>query len=222
MVSIEKTIGYVFQQADLLQLALTHRSKGHANNERLEFLGDALLNSTIAQILYERFPKANEGELTRLRASLVNARRLLEIAERFSLTKHVLVGLGERKGGTFLRDSIIADVVEALIGAIYLDAGLEIAQNKIKDWWREALQHVSLSNTLKDPKTALQEWLQARSYALPVYETVKIVGPPHDQSFVVRGTLSILNKTVEASAATKRIAEQKVAEQLLEVLTSCS
>ena len=218
MISIEKKIGYVFQDADLLKLALTHRSKGHLNNERLEFLGDAILNCTVAQILYERFPKAKEGELTRLRASLVNSRRLLEIAERFRFTDDIMVGLGERKSGSFLRESILADVVEALIGAIYLDTGLEAAQNRIKAWWEEALKNVSPSNTLKDPKTALQEWLQARSYPLPVYEVVQVLGPPHDQSFVVRGTLAILTEPFEALAPSKRIAEQMVAEKFLEVL----
>lgn len=220
MIPIEKKIGYVFKNAELLNLALTHRSKGHQNNERLEFLGDSILNFTVAEFLYHKFPKANEGDLTRLRASLVNGRRLLEIAERLHLSENILVGLGERKSGSFLRESILADAVEALLGAIYCDAGLEAAQSRIKMWLEEPLKTASPSQTLKDPKTALQEWLQARSYPLPVYEVVQISGPPHNQSFMVRGTLAILTETFEALAPSKRIAEQMVAKNFLEVLNA--
>ena len=215
---LEKTIGYVFRNSDLLKQALTHRSLGAHNNERLEFLGDSILHWVVTQHLYQHFPKASEGDLTRMRARLVNGRQLSDIAERFQLQHHIQVGLGEKKGGTFLRDSILSDAVEALLGAIYLDSDLPTVQIRVLSWLADALVDISPKNVHKDPKTQLQEWLQARGYPLPTYEVIKTEGPPHEQRFTVKGSVAILSQSFESEAASKRIAEQQVAQQLLEVL----
>ncbi len=211
-------MGVTFLKPEGLELALTHRSRAARNNERLEFLGDSLLNWTVTELLYERFPKATEGQLTRLRAFLVNEAQLAMIAQRFDLSQEILVGTGERKSGGFLRDSILADAVEAIMGALYLDQGLLVAQHCIRAWLAPALADLSLETLSKDPKTALQEFLQARGHPLPQYELLSLEGPPHAQLITVSGSVTLLAQIFKAQASSKRIAEQKVAAQILEVL----
>lgn len=216
---LEQKLGYTFVEPKWLQQALTHRSFSSQHNERLEFLGDSILSWVITRYLYDHFPKATEGELTRMRASLVNGRQLGTIADAFQLQHDIQVGVGEKKGGTFLRESILADAVEALLGAIFLDSDLPTVEQVILRWWQEALQGVSPKTVKKDPKTQLQEWMQARGYPLPVYEVVKIEGPAHEQMFSIRAKVAILSQNFEAKAASKRLAEQQVAELVLKVLS---
>jgi len=211
-------IGYFFADLGLLELALTHRSYGGKNNERLEFLGDSILNYVIAEDLFHRFPKAKEGELSRLRASLVKGDTLAELAREFKLGEYLKLGAGELKSGGFRRDSILADAVEGIIGGMYLDAGMDVCREHILDWYKSRLDATSLKIVTKDAKTRLQEYLQARKYALPQYDVVQIVGEPHDQTFFVHCTIEILPEAIEGKGNSRRIAEQKAATKALKIL----
>ncbi len=215
---LESALGYAFQNPALLTLALTHRSASVRHNERLEFLGDSVLHWTITQWLYHHFPKATEGELTRLRATLVNEDSLYQVAQTLQLSLHIVVGTGEKKSGGFLRISILADAVEALLGAIYLDSNFQTAEQCLLSWLKVPLAAASLDTLTKDYKTTLQEWLQARGYPLPNYALVQSFGPPHAPRFKVSCTVPVLMRTFLAEASSRKVAEQKVAEQVLEVL----
>lgn len=207
-----------FTDADLYRLALTHRSAANPNNERLEFLGDAVLGYIIAEYLVVNFPDANEGELTRTRASLVNKRSLAAVARKIDLGSELVLGEGELKSGGWRRDSILANTLEALIGAIYLDGGVDACREQVHAWYAEIFAQVDPKLELKDPKTRLQEYLQARGEPLPSYETVDINGPAHDQQFTIRCEVAPLNEAVIASGNTRRRAEQKAARIALENL----
>lgn len=215
---LEDKLGYRFQDTALINTALTHRSAGKDHYERMEFLGDAVLNLVISSELYSRFPIATEGELSRLRAHLVKGESLSRVAIELELGEFLHLGSGELKSGGFRRNSILADVFESIIGAIYLDAGFEQAKNFILRIFSERLVHVGDIKELKDPKTRLQEYLQARALALPVYEVVKTSGQAHKQTFEVSCVVSLLDTPVIASGSSRRKAEQSAAQQILDML----
>lgn len=215
---LERQLGYTFQDQNLLTLALTHRSFAGRNNERLEFLGDAILNFVAGEALYQRFPQAREGQLSRLRARLVKGETLAILARGFELGEYLRLGSGELKSGGFRRESILADALEALIGAIYLDAGMDMARERVLAWLTQELDSLTLVDTNKDPKTRLQEFLQSRASELPCYEVVDIQGEPHCRTFFVQCTVDLLNEKTQGQGASRRIAEQVAAAAALVAL----
>jgi ribonuclease-3 len=212
---LERQLGYTFKDSELMLLALTHRSFAGRNNERLEFLGDAILNFVAGEALFERFPQAREGQLSRLRARLVKGETLALLARGFDLGEYLRLGSGELKSGGFRRESILADALEALIGAIYLDAGMQAARERVLAWLTTELDSLTLVDTNKDPKTRLQEFLQSRACELPRYEVVDIQGEPHCRSFFVECQISLLNEKTRGQGASRRIAEQVAAAAAL-------
>ncbi|MEZ5506939.1 MAG: ribonuclease III [Gammaproteobacteria bacterium] len=214
-----KRIGHGFQRPELLELALTHRSySGKQNNERLEFLGDSLLNFIIGEALFERFPHAREGQLSRLRASLVKGTTLTKIAQTLELGPFLLLGPGELKTGGSRRDSILADSVEAIIGAIYLDGGMDACKVRVLEWFGPRLQTLSLDDTVKDNKTRLQEWLQGQKLPLPAYNILDVSGSSHSQSFVVECVVTDAGLRFEGRGHSRRQAEQMAAGLMLTAL----
>ena len=212
---LERKLGYSFTDQDLMILALTHRSFAGRNNERLEFLGDAILNFVAGEVLFERFPQAREGQLSRLRARLVKGETLAVLARGFELGEYLRLGSGELKSGGFRRESILADALEALIGAIYLDAGMEAARERVLDWLTGELDGLTLVDTNKDPKTRLQEFLQSRACELPRYEVVDVQGEPHCRTFMVECQVALLNEKTLGQGGSRRIAEQVAAAAAL-------
>ncbi|CAE6908254.1 MULTISPECIES: ribonuclease III [Pseudomonadaceae] len=212
---LERKLGYSFKDQDLMILALTHRSFAGRNNERLEFLGDAILNFVAGEALFERFPQAREGQLSRLRARLVKGETLAVLARGFELGEYLRLGSGELKSGGFRRESILADALEALIGAIYLDAGMDAARERVLDWLTGELDGLTLVDTNKDPKTRLQEFLQSRACELPRYEVVDIQGEPHCRTFMVECQVALLNEKTLGQGGSRRIAEQVAAAAAL-------
>ena len=211
-------IGYQFKKPDILQTALTHRSKGGDHNERLEFLGDAVVNFVIAEILYHQYPKATEGDLSRWRASLVNRDTLGDLAKKFDLGQYLLLGPGELRSGGSERHSILSCSMEALIGAVYLDGGYAVIHERLTEWYADWLAALSSPASHKDPKTLLQEHLQSHRLALPIYTVESIEGEAHQQSFVVSCQISgIAGKTLGRGTSRRR-AEQDAAEAMLEVI----
>lgn len=215
---LERRLGHTFQNQELMLLALTHRSFAGRNNERLEFLGDAILNFVAGEALFERFPQAREGQLSRLRARLVKGETLAVLARGFELGEYLLLGSGELKSGGFRRESILADALEALIGAIYLDAGMDVARARVLDWLTNELDGLTLVDTNKDPKTRLQEFLQSRAVELPRYEVVDIQGEPHCRTFFVQCEIALLTDKTQGQGASRRIAEQVAAAAALVAL----
>lgn len=213
-----KTLGYEFSEETSLELALTHRSCGSKNNERLEFLGDSLLNCMIAEALFQQFPKAKEGQLSRLRARLVKGVTLAEIAREKDLGDYLRLGGGELKSGGFNRDSILADAVEAIIGAIYLDSDFATCRERVLSWYRSRLDNLSLDDTHKDAKTRLQEFLQSRRSSLPVYNLTKVEGESHEQTFYIECEAEMLKSCTSGKGSSRRIAEQKAASAALKKL----
>ncbi|MBS1200236.1 MAG: ribonuclease [Proteobacteria bacterium] len=199
----------------LLEEALTHRSLGSRNYERLEFLGDAVLSFVVAERLYREFDGASEGELSRYRASLVSGETLGEIALALGLGDHLRLGEGELKSGGFRRASILADALEALIGAVYLEFGMEPARRAVELLLGERLLDLPAAAELKDPKTRLQERLQGRGLGLPRYEVTGVRGDPHQQEFTVRCEVGDLGLSAEATGTSRRRAEQEAASRLL-------
>lgn len=212
-------INYRFEDATLLARALTHRSHGPGHYERLEFLGDSLLNLVIAEQLYHRRPHAHEGDLSRLRSRLVRDVTLARLAGELGLGDHLKLGAGELKSGGYLRESILADVVEAVIGAVYLDGGFEAARRVIVELFEERIESLPDAETLKDAKTRLQERLQARGHELPEYEVIAESGADHAKVFEVECRVGELHAPVRASAGSRRKAEQAAARRMLEALT---
>lgn len=212
-------IGIAFTNPELLEMALRHRSAGNLNNERLEFLGDAVLNLVIAHQLYTIHSKATEGELSRWRASLVREESLAVIARELDLGSYLVLGPGELKSGGFRRDSILADALEATIGAVYLDQGFEVAQALLVRLFERMLQDLPDAASLKDPKTRLQEWLQGSKRELPSYEVTKISGQAHKQVFEVTCRLSDTQQKAVGRGSSRRKAEQAAAESMYEALT---
>jgi ribonuclease-3 len=215
---LERRLGHTFQNQELMLLALTHRSFAGRNNERLEFLGDAILNFVAGEALFERFPQAREGQLSRLRARLVKGETLAVLARGFELGEYLRLGSGELKSGGFRRESILADALEALIGAIYLDAGMDVARARVLDWLANELDGLTLVDTNKDPKTRLQEFLQSRAVELPRYEVVDIQGEPHCRTFFVQCEIALLTDKTQGQGASRRIAEQVAAAAALVAL----
>jgi len=209
------TLDYRFREPTLLDMALTHRSAGGFNNERLEFLGDAVLSVVIAEWLYQTRPRASEGELSRLRASLVNREALAAIARSLHLGDVLHLGSGELKSGGFRRDSILADALEAVFGAVYLDGGFEACRQVIRSLYESRMAELPSASTLKDPKTRLQEYLQARQQALPLYKLLEITGEAHAQRFTVECVVGEQHRTM-ATASSRRRAEQEAARRVLE------
>lgn len=211
-----RRIGHEFRDPALLELALTHRSVGGANNERLEFLGDSIVNFVIGEALFKRFPAAREGQLSRLRAGLVKGQTLAVVAREFDLGECLRLGSGEMKSGGHRRDSILADALEGVIGAIYLDAGMDVARSRVLAWFGTRLEAIDLHNTQKDPKTRLQEFLQSRQQALPRYEVISVEGEAHAQTFSVECHVAMLTTSPTlGEGASRRIAEQQAAELAL-------
>lgn len=207
-------LGYQFLRPELLEQALTHRSYKGLHNERLEFLGDAILSMVIAQALFERFPKTREGDLTRMRAALVKGVTLAEIAQELGIADYLRLGPGELKSGGFRRESIQADAFEAIIGAIYLDSGMKNCEERILFWFGSRLETIAPGQQ-KDSKTLLQEYLQSIRQALPQYDVIATEGEAHQQVFTVRCTIPGMKPFV-ATGNSRRKAEQDAANQALE------
>lgn len=219
---LEKTINYHFNDLGLLTTALTHRSYNDKHNERIEFLGDALLDLIIAEALFNQFRDAQEGQLTRLRANLVKKEYLISLAEKFNISNYILLGQGELKSGGLQRRSILADCIEAIIAAIYLDSDFTTCRKVVLAWYKDTLDKLDLASHDKDPKTILQEWLQARQHELPVYTIISETGSPHDKSFIVQCVIKEFKLETQAKAKSRRKAEQKAAEQAILKLTNQS
>ncbi len=212
---LERRLGYRFAEPQRLQQALTHRSVGHQNNERLEFLGDGLVNFVIADALFRLRGTAEEGALSRLRASLVREETLAKLARELELSEALSLGESELKSGGYRRDSILADAFEAVLGAVYIDGGFEQAKAVCERLFAGLLADLPDAESLKDSKTRLQEWLQARGRALPRYEVVEESGPPHRRVFRVRATLADAELCADAQGSSRRSAEQDAARELL-------
>lgn len=208
-------IGHEFKDEELLHLALTHRSVSGKNNERLEFLGDSLLNFIIADALYLRYPNLKEGELSRLRANLVNGTTLAALAREFKIGDCLILGIGELKSGGFQRDSILADSLEAIIAAIYLDADITTCRERVLMWFDSRLKDPDATKQLKDPKTRLQEYLQSHQLPLPQYSILAIEGEAHAQIFHVQCRVPGIDITTKSVATTRRAAEQQAADDFL-------
>ena len=214
-----QTLGYVFKDDALLVTALTHRSVRGANNERLEFLGDAVVNFLIAETLYALFPKAREGRLSRLRSMLVNGDSLAELAQsQFKLSHYIRMGNGEIKAGGHFRHSVLADCFEAIIASIYLDGGLEACRACVGRWFAQSIDKAQHAPNQKDPKTRLQEWSQAQHYSLPDYTIDKIEGESHAQLFYVSCRVQPLPHRTEGIGKSRRRAEQDAAKHYLTLL----
>ena len=209
-------LGHTFKDPGLLEQALRHRSAGMPHNERLEFLGDSLLNCIIAQELYRRFPKADEGSLTRARAELVRGTVLAVVGQRMGIAPFLTLGSGEMKSGGHRRASINADAVEAVIAAVFLDSDMPTVHAFVMEWWQPLLAEMPKPSKIeKDPKTRLQELLQSRNHALPVYELVNETGPDHARTFTVQCIVAAFDVTAQASGASRRAAEQEAADMAL-------
>lgn len=218
MSGIAGSLDYNFNDANLLTLALTHRSVGPQNNERLEFLGDGALNFVVAHLLYERFPGLPEGELSRLRALLVKEGSLCEIAKRLELGQYLRLGDGEKKSAGWRRPSILADAVEAMIGAAYLDGGFSAAQTLIKQFLGAQIQQLDPNEVHKDAKSRLQELLQSKKKPLPAYHVVDMQGEAHAQHFVVACEVAGFGIQTQGEGSSRRSAEQQAAKLALEAL----
>lgn len=215
---LETALGYTFASDELLRQALTHRSHGSPHNERLEFLGDSVLNCVVATLLFQRFTKLREGDLSRLRASLVRQEALAGIAQSLDLGSYLRLGEGELKSGGFRRPSILADGLEAILGALYVEAGFDAARAAIERLYQPLLERVDTTDAGKDPKTALQEILQGRKLPLPLYNLVATHGEAHAQKFEVECCVPALDIRTGGHGDSRRIAEQAAARAALEQL----
>ncbi len=213
-----RRLGYAFDDPALLEAALTHRSAGRANYERLEFLGDSVLNFVVAVLAFRRHPEASEGDLSRYRSALVSSRTLADVAAELDLGDQLRLGGGELKSGGFRRGSILADSLEAVIGAVYLDGGLERAQAVVEQLFAGRLAALPTAQDLKDPKTRLQEALQSRGLALPRYAMEEVSGEPHDQWFVASCEAEALGLRERGEGSSRRKAEQEAAQRVLAAL----
>lgn len=214
---LQTRLGYTFQDAGLLQQALTHRSHSSLHNERLEFLGDSILNCVVASVLYERFNALDEGDLSRLRANLVKQQSLYEIAQKLELSQFLRLGEGELKSGGFRRPSILADTLEALLGAIFLDAGFNAARDVIRAFYIPILDTVDPRTLGKDAKTLLQEFLQSKKISLPTYNVVATHGAAHSQEFEIECLVPKLGIQVYGRGGSRRAGEQAAARLALDV-----
>ena len=218
LIELSEKIGYSFKDITLLQLALTHRSANPIHNERLEFIGDGLVNLIVGESLYLSHPNEPEGELSRWRASLVQRETLAEIGSQWELKKYVLVGPGEQKTGGHERPSTLANTVEAIFGAIYFDAGFEVTKTIILKTYGPRLANLSIQNIQKDAKTLLQEWLQGKQYQLPKYQLIAVKGKDHNATFKIECRLQELQLSGFGEGSNKRKAEQAAAQSILTIL----
>lgn len=214
--ALEQRLGYTFAASELLQQAVTHRSHGAVHNERLEFLGDAVLNCTIAQLLFQKYARFDEGDLSRLRANLVKQSSLAEIAERIALSEFMRLGEGERKSGGFRRPSILADTIEAIFGAVLVDGGFDAARDVIHRLFDPVIKVMDPKTLGKDSKTLLQEYLQGKRLPLPVYTVVETRGAAHNQEFEVECAIPKLDISVRGNGRSRRAAEQSAANLAFE------
>ena len=219
LVQLQTTLAYQFKNSQLLKQALTHRSFGADNNERLEFLGDALLDLIVGESLFNQHPGADEGNLSRLRSSIVNKSALAGIGREWNLGEHILLGAGELKSGGRSRDSILADTVEAVVAAVYLDGGLAACRKLVDAWTLEFVRNPEARQT-KDAKTRLQEKMQASGHGLPDYQVLAIEGEAHAQSFLVECRVEGLERVHRGRGRSKRAAEQQAALETLKSLES--
>jgi ribonuclease-3 len=217
---IEKILNYHFSDNSLLELALTHRSFQGKNNERLEFLGDSILNFIIAESLFKKFNLLPEGDLSRLRSQLVKSETLSEIGILLKLGDYLILGEGELKSSGWRRPSILADSVEAIIGAVFIDGGINAASELILDWFKSRIDLINPDNIEKDSKSILQELLQAKKISLPNYSIVSIQGEAHCQHFRVSCSIPKLGLSIEGEGSSRKIAEQDAAEEILKKLKS--
>ncbi len=211
-------LGYIFQNQQLFEQALTHRSAKAQHNERLEFLGDSVLSIIISQALYEQFSDASEGELSRMRSLLVCGKSLAEIAQQFQLGDYIYLGSGELKSGGFRRESILENTLEAIIGAVYLDSDFKTVKQLVLSWFADRLATLDPSQAQKDPKTRLQEYLQQHKQPLPSYEVIHTQGKDHNQVFTIECRIEQLEQPVTAKGSSRRKAEQAAAEKALELI----
>lgn len=218
LAKLQHQLKYTFKNEELLQAALTHRSMQDVNNERLEFLGDSIINFIIAEILYLRWPNAHEGDLSRLRSSLVKGETLANIAKELQIGQYMRMGQGEVRTGGNSRSSILADTVEATIAAIYLDSDLATCRKIVLPWFAPRIDNLSFDEKLKDPKSRLQELLQGKQANLPLYEIISISGEAHAQTFTIRCQVSALNKSADGIGTSRRKAEQAAAANLLTLI----
>jgi len=222
LANLESRLDHHFGNPALLEQALTHRSHGARHNERLEFLGDSVLNFVVAAMLFERYGKLDEGDLSRLRANLVKQASLADVAQRLELSQYLRLGEGELKSGGFRRPSILADAVEAIFGAVYLDGGFEAARKVIVRQYQPVMATVDPKTLGKDAKTLLQEFLQGRKLPLPVYTVVATHGAAHSQQFEVECAIPAFEIKVVAPGASRRAAEQSAAKLALEAAQAVS
>lgn len=215
---VSKNIGYDFNQPALLQQALRHRSAGVPHNERLEFLGDSLVNLIVAESLFSHWPKADEGALTRARASLVRESSLAAIARQLDIGEKIELGTGELKTGGHRRDSILADTLEAIIAAIYLDSNFEKCRATVLPWFEQQIRDIQPNKIGKDAKTRLQEWLQAKQLARPDYHLIESRGEEHARIFIVRCSIPDPDLQEQAEGSSLRLAEMAAAEKLMHKL----
>ena len=215
---LEKILNYQFSDNSLLELALTHRSFQGKNNERLEFLGDSILNFIIAELLFQKFTLLPEGDLSRLRSQLVKSATLSEIGILLYLGDYLILGEGELKSSGWRRPSILADSVEAIIGAIFIDGGITAANDLISGWFKDRIDAINPDNIQKDSKSVLQELLQAKKISLPDYNIVSIEGEAHCQHFRVSCSIPKLGLSIEGEGSSRKIAEQSAAEEILKKL----
>ena len=219
---LARRLGHVFRRPELLDQALTHRSHGARHNERLEFVGDAVLNCVVARALFERFPELPEGDLSRVRASLVNRDTLADVARRLELSGAIRLGEGELKSGGAERPSMLADALEAIYGAVFLDGGFEAARSVIDRTFAEVLGNADPSALGKDPKTRLQEWLQGRRLPVPAYRIVNVEGEAHAQTFTAECAIASLAIATLGQGTSRRVAEQAAAEAAWRAVTANS
>lgn len=212
---LEDRLGYRFKDQRQLQLALTHRSHSATNNERLEFLGDSILNFLMGEALFNKFSEAREGQMSRLRSQLVKGDTLAELAREFELGDCLVLGEGEMKSGGHRRDSILADAVEAIIGAIYIEAGLDICRERVVSWYAGRLNELTLDTSAKDPKSRLQEFMQSQHQPLPEYRVIEVGGEGHAQVFTIECHVGIAKQPTRAQASNRREAEKQAATAML-------
>lgn len=215
---LKSTLDYEFSDSGLFAQALTHRSAPGESNERLEFLGDAVLDVVISEFVFRARPGADEGDLSRLRASLVKDSSLSAIAAALGLGEYLILGSGEKKAGGHRRESILADALEAIYGAVYLDAGFDAARRVVEKSFGERLESLPDPRELRDPKTRLQEWLQARGFKLPTYAMTGVSGKAHRQRFEVSCTVDGVEQEARGTGNSRRGAEQQAAERMLDLL----
>ncbi|MFA7394100.1 MAG: ribonuclease III [Pigmentiphaga sp.] len=215
---LQQRLDYTFARPALLEQALTHRSHGSVHNERLEFLGDSVLNCAVAALLYARFDRIDEGDLSRVRASLVRQETLADIAQRLALSEHLRLGEGELKSGGFRRPSILADALEAIFGAIFVDSGFDAAHRVIASIYQPLLATLDPRTLGKDAKTLLQEYLQSRRSPLPQYRVLSTQGAAHDQQFLVECHIAKYDLSVTGQGGSRRAAEQQAAQDALRQL----